>query len=315
MLSKTCSNEAYYYINKDAEDPEVDLFVPVLLRKTAVAWNISYVIETCVDANFIRDKCTRDNRVRSRRSMSAKGPSNERAYFMYDFPASHSRQIGVVSKWNGPSSLDDKDDSFVVFKLRVEYTSIEGDRYWQEQLVTKHDVIVALNQGENEETMTVTCKHELQMISGDILRSAAEHVKCGDKSKSKDVMLNGKRSLEELMNEYGVKAQTVTSTENTAVFKQYAKSVVDNIGALIDTIEQSAEGETWNKMKAVSTAIVRETPNVGETVLGGDVLCPIPEVEYMGRSEMKDSVKRLIEKNKRSSGGSPVLNEDLYLYR
>ena len=69
MLSKTCSSDAYYYINKDTADLEAEIFVPVLLRKTAVAWNISYVIEAVRDVKFVDEKCSRDNQIRLRRSV------------------------------------------------------------------------------------------------------------------------------------------------------------------------------------------------------------------------------------------------------
>ena len=62
MLSKHCSSDAYYYIDSDAEDPEADLFIPVLLRKTAVAWNISLLVEVFGDLPFVDEKCTQDFR-------------------------------------------------------------------------------------------------------------------------------------------------------------------------------------------------------------------------------------------------------------
>lgn len=305
-LAKTCSSEAYYYINKDAEDPETELFVPVLLRKTAVAWNISYVIEAFRDVTFIDGQCSRDNRIRLRRSMSGKGSGSEKAYFMYDFPAGHSRQIGVVVNWDGPASFESLDVSDVIFKLRVEYTNIKGERFWQEQLITKHEVMEAYNLGQTDSaTMAATCKHDLQMISSNALRAAAEHVKSGDKRKSRDVMMEGKRDLEKLMNDFGQRAQETTSSQNTVLFKKYAKSVVDNLGALIETIEEASTGESWNKMKAVSTAIVRESPNVSDSIVDGNALCPIPDVEYETASSICDSIKRLKEKRRRLS---PVLS-------
>ena len=311
MLSKTCSSDAYYYINKDTADLEAEIFVPVLLRKTAVAWNISYVIEAVHDVKFVDEKCSRDNQIRLRRSVRGNGLENEKAYFLYDFPAAHTRQIGVVGSWLGPESIDTLDEDEVIFKLRVEFTNIKGERFWQEQLVKKRDVMVALkNDGTDGETMTAECKHELQMMSSNVLRSAADFVKGGDKRKSRSVMLDGKRSLEELMNDFGQKAQEATSSETTAVFTNYARSVVDNLGALIDTIEESSAGESWNKMKAVATAIVRESPNVSESIVGGCALCPIPEVEYEGAcTSMCESLQRLKDKNKYQGRLSPVLME------
>lgn len=302
MLSKTCSSDAYYYINKDTVDPEAEVFVPVLLRKSAVAWNISYVIEVLHDVRLMEDKCSRGNRIRLRRSLSGREGSLEKAYFMYDFPADHSRHIGICVEWNGQESLAHLSDDDAVFNLRVEFTNIAGARYWQEQVITKRDVINALNQKETDPaTMAAACKHEVQMISGDILQSAAEHVKAGERKKSKDVMLQGKQSLQALMEEYGAKAQESTTTENKASLVQFAASVVENLGALVETIEEASTGESWNKMKAVSTAVAREMPNTNETLLDGGVLCPLPEVEYKQSTAMSDPLRRLRARHGRPS--------------
>jgi hypothetical protein len=46
-LSKFCSSDAFYSLDMDVdkENTEVDIFLPVLLRKAAVAWNVSVYIE------------------------------------------------------------------------------------------------------------------------------------------------------------------------------------------------------------------------------------------------------------------------------
>ncbi|XP_045207654.2 uncharacterized protein LOC123559696 [Mercenaria mercenaria] len=316
MLSKTCSSDAYYYIKKDAVDPEAELFLPVLLRKSAVAWNISYVIETFHDIKFDSDKCSKDNRIRLRRSISGRGTQNEKAYFMYDFAAGHARQIGIGATWGGETSLQHLPNDETLFKLKVEYTNIKGDRLWQEQLITKEDVIDALYNRPNSETNAAACKHEVQMVSSDVLRYAAEHMKVGDKRKSKAVMLDGQRNLQALLNEFGEKSRQDSQSQNNVQIQMYAKSVVDNLGALISTIEKSSEGESWNKMKAVSTAIVRETPNVSGTVVDSEILCPLPHIDHMGTDAMADPLQRLMAKNKkqkRTTFGLDKLLEDMEL--
>jgi hypothetical protein len=316
MLSKTCSSEAYYYISKDAVDPEADLFLPVLLRKSAVAWNISYVIKLSHGMTFDDEKCSRDNRIRLRRSSYGSGPRAEKAYFMYDFAADHSRQIGVGANWDGEGSIQHLPNDQQLFKLRVEYTNIKGDRLWQEQIITKEDVIDALHKRPNSETNIAARKHEVQMVSSDVLRFAAEHMKVGDKRKSKAVMLEGQRDLQSLLNKFGEQSLERSQSQSSIEIQMYAKSVVDNLGALIDTIEQTTEGESWNKMKAVSTAISRETPNVAGTVVGDDILCPLPQLQGTGTHMMSDPLQRLMAKNKqkkRRTIGLDTLLEDLQL--
>lgn len=298
MLSKTCSSEAYYYINKDSEDPEADLFLPVLLRKTAVAWNISFVIEAFHGVTFDDKRCSRDNRVRMRRSIS--GHANaEKAYFMYDFAASHSRQIGVEACWQGERSVAHLPNDEVFFKLRVEFTNIKGERLWQEQMITKEDIIDACHDQTDKAANAAACKHELQLMSSDVLHSAAEHVKRGDKAKSKAVMADGQKSLRALLEEFGEKSSQEPSDDNRIEISMYAKCVVDNLSALISTIEKSTDGESWNKMKAVSTAIVREAPNISDTVVDADILCPLPDIHNMGTSSMNDPLQHLMAKNKK----------------
>lgn len=313
MLSKTCSSEAYYYIDKDSEDPEAELFLPVLLRKTAVAWNISLVIETFHGLRFDDSKCSRDHRVRMRRSASGRAHS-EKAYFMYDFAAGHARQIGVAATWTGEKSIEELPPDEMLIKLRVEFTNIKGERLCQEQLITKEDVIGAYHHPQDGAAKAAACKHGLQLVSSEVLRSAAEFVKSGDKQKSKSVMMNGKKNLKAMMEEYGKNSREEESGQSGVELSAYARCVVDNLSALISTIEESTEGVSWNKMKAVSTAIVRESPNVSDTIVDCDILCPLPSVDNMGTSAMRDPLQRLRNKNKkhtRLSVGLDQLLEDL----
>lgn len=316
MLSKTCSSEAYYYINNDAEDPEAELFLPVLLRKTAVAWNISYVIETFHGIKFDDEKCSKDNRIRLRRSVSGRGVHVEKAFFMYDFPAGHSRQIGVAATWQSETSLQHLQPEEVIFKLRVEFTNIKGQRLWQEQLITKEDIMNALHGRPNSEANAAACKHEVQMVSGDVLRYAAEHMRVGDRTKSKAAIQDGQKDLEAILNEFGKLSQQEASSQNSVELNMYAKSVVDNLGALINSIEKSTEGEAWNKMKAMSTAIVRQSPNVSGTVVDSEVLCPFPDIDRMETDALADPLQRVMEKKKkekRITFGLEKLLEDFQL--
>lgn len=301
MLSKTCSSDAYYYINKDSEDPEADLFLPVLLRKTAVAWNLSYIVETFHGIRFDDEKCSRDNRIRLRRSVSKRAASAEKAFFLYDFPAGHSRQIGVASSKLDENSFKHLQDDEVLFKLRVQYTNIKGERLWQEQMIMKKDLINAFQGLSDSEAKTAACKHELQVVSGDVLRNAAEHMRVGDKAKSKDTILDGQKCLHAILNEYGERSRQESQTSNTSELQLYAKSVIENLGELIHTVEKYTESEAWNKMKAVSTAIIRQTPNMSGTVVDSEILCPFPKIDHMETEAMAEPLHLLQAKKKEKS--------------
>lgn len=312
MLSKTCSSDAYYYINKDSDDPESELFLPVLLRKTAVAWNISYVVKTFHGLTFIDNKCSKDNRIRLQRSFSNKGSSAEKAYFMYDFPAGNTRHLGICAKWYGPESVAYLSDTEVLFRLRVEFTNINGERFWQEQTVTKHDVLEAIDH-KNEKACIAAYKHELQLVSCDVLRSAAEHVKTGKTEMSKAIMVGGQDNIKVLFQEFGEKSREEKSNEEIALIHKYTKSVLDNLGDLIKTMEQSVAGETWNKMKALSTAIARESPSATDTLIDGDIICPMPNIDHMESGGMKTSLEYLVAKQNRNSFGVESLLQDTFM--
>jgi hypothetical protein len=83
-LSKFCSSDAFYSLDMDVDkdNTEVDIFLPVLLRKAAVAWNVSVYIEALNGAIINNDECSQDNKVKSVRA-SSRGPRTTKAYFYY----------------------------------------------------------------------------------------------------------------------------------------------------------------------------------------------------------------------------------------
>lgn len=292
LLSKVCSSDAYYHIDKDTEDPEADLFIPVLLRKTAVAWNISVLVEVTQDIVFVDKQCTQDFRVRLRRSLSGKDKNSEKAYFLYDFPAGHSRQLGVCLDLSCIQNLENLSKEEELVKLRVEYSNIKGERLWQERSITVSDISRARATPGSQAALDAVHKHDLRTVSTDVFHAAAEHVRDGDYSKSKDVLLGGQRDIKAMLDRFGAEAQTVESRPGPE-FQMYAKSVVENLGLLIDCMESSNNTGAWNKIKAVSTAISRETPNAAESVKDGGILCPLPDIEKMETPGLTNAMEKL----------------------
>lgn len=292
MLSKYCSSDAFYYIDSDAEDPEAELFIPVLLRKVAVAWNISLLVEVFNELSFVDEKCTQDFRVRLRRSVSGKGRKSEKAYFLYDFPIGHSREIGVCFDIDHHSHLESMSEETKLVQLRVEYTNIKGERLWQEKVIRAADVMEAKGNPINEVALDAVQKHDIRIVTTDIFHAAAEQVRGGDRLKCKSTLFDGQNDIKAMLERFGTEAQMAESKTGPEV-TIYAKSVIDNLSALIDCIDNSTNAGSWNKIKAVSTAIARETPNVTDTVKDGDVLCPLPEIEKLENKGLTDALEKL----------------------
>ena len=224
--------------------------------------------------------------------MSGKDTSSEKAYFLYDFPAGHSRQLGVCLDLSCILDLTHMSDDEELVKLRVEYSNIKGERLWQERSITVSDISRARACPGSQAALDAVHKHDLRTVSTDVFHAAAEHVRGGDYIKSKDVLMSGQRDIKAMLDRFGAEAQTEESRPGPE-FQMYAKSVVDNLGALIDCMESSNSPGAWNKIKAVSTAISRETPNAAESVKDGDILCPLPAVEKMETPGLTNAMEKL----------------------
>ena len=248
-----------------------------------------------------------------RRTLSGKGSKAEKAYFLYDFPAGHSRQIGVCVDLH---NLENRDEGETVIKLRVEYTNIKGQRLWQEKIINKLDVTAVRISPGNIAALNVVHKNDLRMVFANVCHAAAEHVREGELQKSKAALMNGQEDIKAIVERFGASAQTIESKPGPEL-TTYAKSVVDNLGALIECIDKASHSGAWNKIKAVSTAIAREAPNATDTVKKGDVLCPFPEIEHMETEGLASAMERLLVrqgKRKRITFGGidSVLEETPY---
>ena len=231
-------------------------------------------------------------RIRLRRPLSRKG---SKAYFLYDFPAGHSREIGVCIDLRHLPDLEFRSEDEKLLQLRVEYSNIKGERLWQEKVINVADIKEARSKPGNDAALDAVHKHDLRVVTTGIFHAAAEHVRGGDRLKSKSTLIDGQKDIQSMLEKFGSDAQTAESKPG-AEFTMYAKSVVDNLGALIDCIENSNNAGSWNKIKAVSTAIARETPNVTNTVKNCDVLCPLPEVGQLDNKGLTNAMEKLVAK-------------------
>lgn len=301
-LSKFCSSDAFYTIDMDVDNSntETDLFLPVLMRKAAVAWNVSVYIESVNGAVLINEDCSQDNKVRTH-GQSSRGPKTAKAYFYYDIPAASTRHIGIGL---------DLDEAFEeeVLRVKVEYSGFSGERKTITKTITKSDILTE-GRVQGGKAITEHYKNDARMLSEEVLGKAAKAVLDGNSGGSANAMRQGQSELQKLMNKYGDMADK-QETAQTEIF-DYAKSLMSNFESLLqkvntpiddDTDEQTEAESSWLKIKAVSSAISREAPGLAETVTDSNILCPLPDVSKVSSTPMRAEMEKVYkEKGVRES--------------
>lgn len=308
LLSKCCSSDAFYHLDvQKSEENDPDLFLPVMLRKTAVAWNVSVVVEAVNGAVILNNETSQDNKVRLRGSRRGK-EKMEKAFFYYDIPAASTKHIGVALDLSNV----DSDANTVVLKVKVEYTKAVGMRM-------KYFVEIARGEfsdqtGRKSEAIKANLMHDARLISQNVLHIAAEHVKTGNIEASANQIKQGQSELQALMDKYGAMAaaepeseaprgrhciaaadtlmrsvrdmlQDVTVERETEKKETYADSIMNTMQSLLTELEGSKstqdlhepDGKNWARIKAVSSAISREAPTISSDV-NTDVYAPLPNI-------------------------------------
>lgn len=290
-LSKFCSSDAFYSLDMDVDkaNTEIDIFLPVLLRKAAVAWNVSVNIEALNGAILKNDECSQDNKVKSIRA-SGRGPRTTKAYFYYDIPAASTKHIGIVL------DLDGAGDE-AVLQVKVEYSGFSGIRKTLLTTITKSEILEPSGE-KSGKAIAENYKNDARLLSEDVLNKAAKHVIDGDADQSVADIEEGKSSLQKLLNKYGEMASTEEKAKTDII--DYAKSLMTNMESLLQTVktndDEDAEEQadtSWLKIKAVSSAISREAPTLAETVEDGNILCPLPEVRTVSSAPMRGQMERV----------------------
>lgn len=309
LLSKCCSSDAFYHLDvQKSEENDPDLFLPVMLRKTAVAWNVSVVVEAVNGAVILNNETSQDNKVRLRGSRRGK-EKMEKAFFYYDIPAASTKHIGVALDLSNV----DSNANTVVLKVKVEYSKAVGMRM-------KYFVEIARGEfsdqtGRKSEAIKANLMHDARLISQNVLHIAAEHVKTGNIEASANQIKQGQSELQALMDKYGAMAaaepeseaprgrhcivstadtlmrsvrdmlQDVTVERETEKKETYADSIMNTMQSLLTELEGSKstqdlhepDGKNWARIKAVSSAISREAPTISSDV-NTDVYAPLPNI-------------------------------------
>lgn len=281
-LSKFCSSDAFYAIDMDVDknNSEIDLFLPVLMRKSAIVWNVSVHVEALNGATIIDGNCSQENKVRSGQT-TANGPRTAKAYFFYDIPAASFRHIGI-----GLDLREARDEE--VLQITMDYSTFYGVRKTIIKTLTKTEILQKRD-SRHGKAIAEHYKNDARLISEEILSKAAKAALEGNSGKSAANIEKGKSDLQKLMNKYGEMAMAEKEETSNSEIIGYAESLMQNMESLLQAVkprssEQSECEEqsqkSWLKIKAVSSAITREAPGMAETVSNGNLLCPLPNTRH-----------------------------------
>ncbi|XP_060067697.1 uncharacterized protein LOC132547906 [Ylistrum balloti] len=294
-LSKFCSSDAFYHLDTDkSSKSDVDLFLPIMMRKTAIAWNVSLHVASLNGATIINADCTQENKVRLRGHKMAEGEKTEKAYFFYDIQAASEKHVGIVIDLSGVSENPD----VVVLTATIHFTGVSGKRRYVTRDVTLGD-LTTNDQSKKKEALEDIYMHEARILSQVAVSKAAEELKTGRAEKSRTRLIEGQTDLQRLMESYGQMAEV---EEVKIDITPHAESVIKNLQSLLDAIEsatgndEDVNGKNWIRMKAVSSAITREAPTTSDTVADNDILCPLPKVRQVSSENIREQMVHVYRK-------------------
>ncbi|XP_021370361.1 uncharacterized protein LOC110461270 isoform X2 [Mizuhopecten yessoensis] len=295
-LSKFCSSDAFYQLDteKATSQAEVDFFLPVMMRKTAIAWNVALHVQSLNGATIVNADCTQENKVRLRGPKTTDGEKTQKAYFFYDIPAASEKHVGIVIDLSRAS----QNPEVKVLTATINFTGISGKRRTVIKDVTLADLMTT-DLAKKKEALEDIYMHEARIVSQIAVSKAAEEIKSGRAEKSRTRLLEGQSDLQRLMESYGQKAE---EEEVHIDITPHAESVIKNLQSLLDAIEtatgqdEDVNGKNWIRMKVVSSAITREAPTTSDTVSDTDILCPLPKIRQVSSDNIRKQMVQVYRK-------------------
>jgi len=236
-----------------------------------------------------------DNKVRIRKPKGQQGDKTEKAFFYYDIPAASAKHIGLVLDL---ADLETNDPNVPVLRISLIFTGISGKRRKVEHEVMLGD-LSPKDLAKKKTALEANYMHEARGVSQLILHSAAENIKSGDSRQTRIDLVEGKSELQKLMESYGQMAQ---EEEVNLEIVNYAGSLMKNLESLLDCIDTGKEddtdgdGKNWMKIKAISSAITRESPTLSDTMQDADLLCPLPNVSHVESPLIREQMERVYKK-------------------
>ncbi|KAJ8316176.1 hypothetical protein KUTeg_006190 [Tegillarca granosa] len=288
LLSKICSSEAFYHLDMESNNVNFDMYLPILMRKTAVVWNVSLLAETLNGARLINEECTQDCKIRLR--YTVKGMERtKKAFFFYDMQASSKKHVGLTISMDNVCD----DTSTEIANIRESYTSFSGKRKCTTRIIQTEDL-----QMEDEKKKQKIIEKNLMMdartVSVIALQNAADNVRSGNIAASTADLEEGGSEVQKLCEKYGAMAST--SEDVKLNINLYATSLMKNMENLLKAVQgitgddNTNKNRQWAKIKTVSSAIEREVPTVSETVSNSNLLCPLPAIRDVSSPQTRQQI-------------------------
>ncbi|XP_041373443.1 uncharacterized protein LOC121386563 [Gigantopelta aegis] len=273
LLSKYCGNDAFYYLDNQLDHPEVDMMIPLLLRKSAIAQFVTLSVSTINGAQLKPTECTREHSIRKRKT--AHTENKQMTYYLHDFAAGMEKHFAVAIDL----ARYDMDNDNGLMWVNLEYADAKGNIQTVSKSIKFSDRLTLIKgpDGYNKGILE-KAKQEMRSLSQTAFRRTAMIVEQEDNSHTVLPLEEGKLQLQEITKHY---SKLASREETRMEISRFCDAIQVNMNRLMDSVTKSQRGvgHKWSKLKAVSSSIFRETPNVAQMVAESQLLCPMPVVK------------------------------------
>ncbi|XP_064602443.1 uncharacterized protein LOC135468235 isoform X2 [Liolophura sinensis] len=248
MLSKTCGNDAFFYIEKDSDILEIGALMPVLLRMNSVANSISVQAEALDPAELLPKLCGHEYMAHRPHERD-----DEICYFLHDLGLGMSKHLLIVL--DKESVMCETDMNAAVLRVKVEYL----DAVMEKHTFTHEVMRSEFEDPQTQQSLAVSIQ-DIRRISQLALRQVAEDVR---EEKGSRAVAHLLQSIEEVETHVENHCQELRVASEKQQLTNLAQSVTANLANLMRVIEDSQKttGNKWAAVKSVSSAIVREAPS------------------------------------------------------
>ncbi|XP_055959017.1 uncharacterized protein LOC126830151 isoform X2 [Patella vulgata] len=284
LLSKFCGNDAYYYIDSNTVNPQTDMMIPVLLRKSAIAQFLTMTVLTENGAELDPNNCTWEHSIRRKhRPISRATESVKISYYLHDMPAGSQKHFAVEVDLKNYRIHESPD----LLNVELEFVDNKGNIQTTTKRVKFNDILTQTSSPtEYEKGVILLAKNDIRFSMQASCRKTANIISEKDGSSPEAVLEDGILDIKKLTESYADRARQPETKQTIHI---YGREVVKNMSKLLETITKSSRGDghKWTKIKAVSSSISRETPNVSNLVTGAGNLCPLPAVSDCATNRMR----------------------------
>ena len=271
LLSKHCGNDAFYYLDNQLDHPEVDMMIPLLQRKSAIAQFVTLSVATVNDATLNPTECTREHSIRKRKS--AHSENKQMTYYLHDLAAGREKHFAIALDI---TQYDKEKDNGLMW-VNLEYADAQGNIQTLSKSIKFSDRVTLFHGPDRfNKGIMERAKQEMRNVSQLAFRRAAILV---EQEHDNPVLPleEGKLQLLQISEHY---SKLASREETRKDVTNFCEAIQKNMNRLMQTVNKSPRGvgHKWSKLKAVSSSIFRETPNVAQMVAESELICPMPMV-------------------------------------